>query len=45
MKNTSQEKSEKRLSFPFFIIAYIIAPKGLAAFGSIGILRKKRLES
>lgn len=24
MKNTSQEKSEKRLSFPFFIIAYII---------------------
>ena len=33
------------LSFPIFYTAYIIVPKGLAAFGSIDIFHKKRLES
>ena len=31
--------------FPIFTRAYIIVPKGFAAFGSIGILHKRRLES
>ena len=33
------------LSFSIFYTAYIIVPKGLAAYGSIDILHKKRLES
>ncbi|MEY8235590.1 hypothetical protein AALA36_07645 [Lachnospiraceae bacterium 66-29] len=39
------EKKFLHLSFPIFITADIIVPKGLAAFGSIDILHKKRLES